>query len=97
MKGEHRDCAGCGVTFPRPEKASDHDWARRRFCGQRCRLKAQSLGNKHYPGADANEAAELGSKGLLRALIRYGLRHDGLPGLPANDLLRLAAELGVAA
>nr|WP_089221018.1 hypothetical protein [Sphingomonas laterariae] len=37
-----------------------------------------------------------GSLNLLRAMLRYGARHDGLPGLPAAQFISLCHQHGVA-
>lgn len=95
-----KKCDGCGATFTRPtgtNRISDQRWADRRNCSFRCAFYNGGRGGPK-PSYDATYAnAKVSCDGLLRALVLYGLRHDGLPGLPANDLLRLASKLGVAA
>jgi hypothetical protein len=94
-------CDGCGEAFWRPtghSRISDQRWADRRNCSLRCAFYQETPSGGPNPAYDATLAnAYLSCRAHLRALLRYGLRHDGLPGLPANDLLRMAAELGVAA
>lgn len=92
----HKDCACCGKTFPRPMQITNQRWESQRFCSQSCNQYFQHHGRRdNSVGMISKE--EFACREHLRRLIRYGLRNDGLPGLPANDLLRLASELGVAA
>jgi len=37
-------------------------------------------------------SCEMGSKALLRALLSYGIRNDGLPGMAAKDLITAARD-----
>jgi len=36
---------------------------------------------------DCSLSFEMGSYSLFRALLRYGINHDGLPGMSAKDLI----------
>jgi hypothetical protein len=96
-----KQCECCGEAFSRPSgtnRISDQRWADRNNCSFRCAFyHATGKGGPKPQGDETQSRAAAACDAHLRALVRYGLRHDGLPGLPANDLLRLAAELGVAA
>jgi collagenase-like PrtC family protease len=103
-RGAHRPkkiCLACGETILSTQYTdSIATWAKRKFCCQTCRFdyNANRKPTKmpaHSPLAD--DPNVLATYELLKRLIRYGLRNDGLPGLPANDLLRLAREHGIAA
>lgn len=101
MSPNTKICDGCREKFFRPtgtSRISDQRWADRRNCSVRCAFYHADAKGGPKPSYDATQAnAFLACRAHLKALIRYGLKHDGLPGLLANDLLRLAAELGVAA
>jgi len=92
----HKDCDCCGESFPRPIQTTHKRWSSQRFCSQACNQYFQHHGRRDN-SVDRVSREEWASRELLRRLVRYGMRHDGLPGLPANDLIHLATELGVAA
>jgi len=84
-------CERCGVEFHRPKQTTSYRWDTRRYCNQRCHIAKPS------DDAPRQSAEEISCGKLLRSLVSYGLRHDGLPGMPAERLLSVAAELGVGA
>jgi hypothetical protein len=96
-----KTCVTCGEPFRRPtgtNRISDVRWHNRDNCSFRCSFYHATGAGGPNPQRDEHKSrAAVACDAHLRALVRYGLKHDGLPGLPANDLLRLAAELGVAA
>jgi hypothetical protein len=92
-------CEQCHGRYPRPQgdrRVSEPKWKAQRFCSHRC---------AHYdrrparPSRDtlANIATAHSTNLLLDALLSYGWRHNGLPGLSADCFFALAKERGVAA
>jgi hypothetical protein len=93
-----KHCHFCGEAYSL-KGVPPSNWSRSRYCGPECRENAfdalRSPGvPKLSPISTDNEVA---CREHLKLLVRYGLRHDGLPGLPGNDLILLAYDLGVAA
>lgn len=94
-----KHCILCGEEYGWERGIKRSVFEKRRFCSRGCANDWRRLGK---PPILADEVAPFlsipeASKELLKRLVIYGLRNDGLPGLPANDLLRLAGELEVAA
>jgi len=90
-------CITCGVTMERPHGAkriSHRRWQAKLFCSRAC-IRPYDRDPDAEPEIPVEVSARIASRNLLKALVRYGLRHDGLPGLPAARLLALADQLGV--
>lgn len=96
----NKTCLACGETMLSVQYTdSIKTWGARKFCSQTCRtdFNAKRIPSRFPARSPLNSADALATRDLLKRLLRYGLRHDGLPGLAANDLIRLAQEHGVAA
>ena len=96
MKG----CEICGGPIAMPSyRLSQVRLDARKFCSWDCKIASQGTSRQEAVVEKIpteTEAIEHASRAMLRSLVRYGLRHDGLPGLPAQRLLELARELEVA-
>jgi len=92
-----KPCITCGAEMARPrgeKRISDRRWQAKLFCSRPC-IRPYDRDPDADPAVPVEISARIASRNLLKALVRYGLRHDGLPGLPAARLLALASELGV--
>lgn len=96
-----KGCVHCDREFTRKPTESNVEWKQRRYCSARCGLsaagKAGSIGGMTATVEWQRAAAVTSCENHLRALIRYGQKHDGLPGLSADRFNEIAARLGMAA
>lgn len=91
-----KTCIQCSSPLVRAPSRSDREWAAQRFCGATC--SAAHFGAAGGTASHVDPSFDvLATRELLKRLLRYGLRHDGLPGLAAPTLLQLASDMQVAA
>ena len=95
---EQKTCAMCPRPIIRPASIGEGNWRNRRFCSAACSRLFHNQKIDRASDAPVFQPPEVAaSHELLRRLLRYGLRHDGLQGLPAVALMALAQSHGVSA
>lgn len=82
---DDRACKSCGEMYT-PNKSYQ------KFCQPQC---SDTYRRSLKPLAETASPEEIASANLLRALLAYGWRHDGLPGLSPWEFRALAREHGV--
>lgn len=92
-----RLCIGCGGPLVRSPGTRLRDFLLRKCCSRACSARLSRHPDHVKARVILNPGVRDPSQELLRLLVIYGLKNDGLPGMAANDFLRLADEMGVAA
>lgn len=76
----------------KPPALRNRDWLKRSCCSRSC---AASLARTPAERVRKNVEGFDPSRELLVRLVKYGAKHDGLPGMTAIQFHKLANDLGV--